>query len=77
MRKNLTLRLDAPLKTALLFAGLGIALTLAGVVRGSVPPNPLSILVAVALSGGAWGVVSWAIATAAVDSERDLDDTDE
>jgi hypothetical protein len=37
-----------------------------------VPLNPASILLALLISGGSWGVVSWAVATAVVDVERDL-----
>ncbi|MCC7355427.1 MAG: hypothetical protein IT330_16930 [Anaerolineae bacterium] len=71
MKSNVWTRLNAPLKIALIFAALGIAMTLVGVARGLVPLNPASIVVALVLSGGSWGVVSWAIATAAVDSEQD------
>jgi predicted PurR-regulated permease PerM len=43
-----------------------------GIVRGAVPMNPISIFLALAISGGSWGVVSWAVATAVVDVENDL-----
>lgn len=71
MRLNARICLNVPLKIALIFASLGIAMTLVGVARGLVPLNPASILMALVLAGGSWGVVSWAIATAAVDSEQD------
>ena len=41
-------------------------------IRGTVPPNPASIAVALLIGGGVWFVVSWAVATAAMDVESDL-----
>ncbi len=67
-------RLPGPLKVALLFAALAIVMTLIGILRGQVSWHPLSILIAIILSGGTWGIVSWAIATAASDVERDVHD---
>jgi len=66
--------LSGPVKVGLLFAGLGILLTVIGVFRGQVPLNPLSVFLALLISGGSWGVVSWAVATAAVDVDRDLEE---
>ena len=65
-------RLSLPLKIALVFAALGIALTVVGIVRGNVPLNPASIGMALLIGGGSWFLVSWAVATAAVDVERDI-----
>jgi hypothetical protein len=65
-------KLSTPLKIGLFFGLIGIALTIVGIVRGTVPPNPASILVALLIGGGVWFVVSWAVATAAVDVEQDL-----
>jgi hypothetical protein len=64
-------RLSIPLRIGLGAAGLAILLALIGIARGNVPLNPLSILLALLISGGAWGLVAWAIATAAVDVEND------
>jgi len=47
-----------------------------GIFRGMVPLNPLSILLALLISGGSWGIVSWAIATAVVDVEKDVAGTE-
>jgi hypothetical protein len=47
-------------------------LAIVGIIRGIVPANPLSILLALLISGGSWGLVSWAVATAAVDVESDI-----
>ena len=65
-------RLSLPLRIGLIFAALGMTLAVVGIVRGAVPVNPLSIFLALAISGGSWGVVSWAVATAVVDVENDL-----
>ena len=65
-------RLSLPLRVGLIFAALGITLAIVGIVRGAVPLNPVSILLALVISGGSWGVVSWAVATAVVDVENDL-----
>ena len=65
-------RLSLPLKIALVFAALGIALTVVGIVRGNVPLNPASIGMALLIGGGSWFLVSWAVATAAVNVERDI-----
>lgn len=67
-------RLSLPVKIGLLFAALGLALTLVGIARGTVPTNPAGILVALLIGGGIWFVVSWAIASAAVAVERDVQD---
>ncbi len=65
-------RLGLALRVGLLCAGLGMALAVVGIARGTVPLNPLSIFLALLISGGSWGVVSWAVTTAVVDVERDL-----
>jgi hypothetical protein len=61
-----------PLRVGLIFAAAGIILAIVGIVRGTVPAQPLSILLALLISGGSWGVVSWAVTTAIVDVEADL-----
>jgi hypothetical protein len=65
-------RLSTPFKIGVAFGLIGIALTIVGIVRGTVPPNPASIAIALLIGGGVWFVVSWAVATAAVDVEKDL-----
>lgn len=65
-------KLSMPLKVGLVFGLIGLALTVVGIVRGTVPPNPASIAVALLIGGGVWFVVSWAVATAAMDVESDL-----
>jgi hypothetical protein len=65
-------RMNVPLRVGLIFALAGIALAVVGIIRGNVPLNPVSILLALGISGLSWGVVSWAIATAVMDVEGDI-----
>ena len=65
-------RLALPLRIGLVCAAVGILLALVGILRGNVPLNPLSIFLALLISGGSWGVVSWAVSTAAVDVEQEV-----
>jgi hypothetical protein len=65
-------RLSTPFKVGLLFGLIGLALTIVGIIRGTVPHNPASMAMALLIGGGVWFVVSWAVATAAVDVEEDL-----
>ena len=65
-------RLSLPVKIGIGFGAAGLILTVIGIVRGNVPLNPASIAVALVIGGGVWFVVSWAVATAAVDVEEDL-----
>ena len=69
-------RLSGPLKIGLIAAALGIALALVGIARGNVPLNPTSVLLALLISGGSWGLVAWAVATAAYDVEADLSEAE-
>ena len=71
-RKTGFSRFDLPARVGLVCAALGILLAIVGIVRGNVPLNPVSILLALLISGGSWGVVSWAVTTAVVDVEHDL-----
>ncbi len=64
--------LSGPIKVGLIAAAAGIILACVGILRGTVPANALSIFLALAISGVAWGVVAWAITTAAFDVEQDL-----
>lgn len=65
-------KLSLPIRIGLIAAIIGLALTVVGIVRGVVPLQPLSILVALLIGGGVWFVVAWAVASAAVDVEHDL-----
>jgi hypothetical protein len=71
--KNLWQRLDGPLKIGLSFAVVGIALTIIGIFRDpTTPVTAWSLVVGSCISGGVWGIVSWAIATAAIEVENDV-----
>jgi hypothetical protein len=65
-------QLSLPIRVALIFAAAGIVLAIVGIFRGTVPAKPISILLALLISGGSWGVVSWAVTTAIVDVESDV-----
>ena len=65
-------RLSGPMKIGLAAAAIAVVLVIIGIIRGNVPLNPLSILLALLISAGSWGLVAWAIATAAVDVESDV-----
>lgn len=72
-RTNLWQRLDGPLKVGLFFAALGIILTIIGIFRDpTTPVTAWSLGVGSLISGLTWGLVSWAIATAAVEVEADV-----
>jgi len=68
-------KLSGPVKIGLIAAAIAILLALIGIARGTVPANPLSILMALTISGVSWFVVAWAIATAARDVENDLNES--
>ena len=74
MVKDIWNRLSGPVKIGLFFGGLAIVMAVAGLVKGSAtaPLTARSLIMAIIISGGTWGLVSWAIATAAVDVERDV-----
>ena len=72
-RKNWWQRLDGPLKVGLVFAALGIILTIIGIFRDpTTPATAWSLGVGSLISGVTWGLVSWAIATAAVEVAKDV-----
>ena len=71
--KKLWQKLDGPLKIGLVFALLGIVLTIIGIFRDpTTPVTAWSLGMGSLLAGGTWGIVSWAIATAAADVEEDV-----
>lgn len=65
-------RLSGPMKIGMAAAAIAVLLVIVGIIRGNVPLNPLSILLALLISAGSWGLVAWAVATAAVDVESDI-----
>lgn len=69
-------RLSLPLKIGVAFGLVGLTLTVIGIVRGNVPTNLASIMMALVIGGGVWFVVAWAVATAAVDVEQERAEAD-
>lgn len=69
-------RLSIPLRVGVGFGLVGLVLTVIGIARGNVPANPASIGMALLIGGGVWFLVSWAVAAAAVDVERDVDEAE-
>jgi RsiW-degrading membrane proteinase PrsW (M82 family) len=66
-------RLSGPAKIGLGFALVAVLLSVFGVLRDPDTPKTLwAFVVASLIGGGTWGLVSWAIATAAVEVERDI-----
>jgi hypothetical protein len=68
-----------PLYVGLISAAVAIALSVFGMIRSSgiASLNPVSLLLAVLIAGGSWGVVAWAITTAVYDVEADLVEPDD
>jgi len=65
--------LSGPTKVGLFFALLAIVMSVVGLVRDPTTPVTVrSLFIATVISGGTWGIVSWAIATAIVDVEEDV-----
>lgn len=76
--KNVWQRLDGPLKIGISFAAAGIVLTIIGIFRDpTTPVTAWSLIVGSLISGVVWGLVSWAIATAAVEVEDDVQQAQE
>ena len=74
--RNLWQRMSGPLKVGLSFAVLGIVLTIVGILRDpTTPVTAWSLGVGSLISGVTWGLVSWAIATAAVEVENDISES--
>lgn len=67
-------RFTLPVKIGLGFGFAGLLLTIVGIARGQAPLAPLNIAIALLIGGGVWFVVAWAVASAAVDVEKDLSD---
>lgn len=65
--------LRGPLLVGVIAALIAIALSVFGMVRNAdaTPLNVRSLLLVVVLAGGSWGLIAWAIATAAVEAGKD------
>lgn len=70
---NIWNRLNGPLKIGLSFALIAIILFIIGLFRDpGTPVNAWSLTVGSLISGVVWGLIFWAIATAAVTVEEDV-----
>lgn len=68
-------RLSGPVKVGLVAGALGALLTVVGLLLGHLAPlTGRSLLLGILLGGGSWGLVSWAIASAAVDATAESPD---
>ena len=65
--------LHGPVLIGVIAALIAIALSVFGMIRNpeGTPLNVRSLLLVVVLAGGSWGLIAWAIATAAVEAGRD------
>jgi hypothetical protein len=65
--------LHGPVLVGVIAALLAIALSVFGMLRNpdATPLNVRSLLLVVVLAGGSWGLIAWAIATAAVEAGKD------
>jgi hypothetical protein len=65
--------LHGPVLVGVIAAAIAIALSVFGMVRNpdATPLNVRSLLLVVVLAGGSWGLIAWAIATAAVEAGKD------
>lgn len=68
--RNWWQRLSLPVRVGIGAAVVACVLVLVGLARGFAPLTPSTILLALLISGGSWGLVAWAVATAALDSEE-------
>lgn len=67
-------RLSGPVKIGLVIGLIGALLTVIGLLRGDFAPLTVrTFLLGILIGGGSWGIVSWAIASAASDAMADSD----
>ena len=65
--------LHGPLLVGVIAALIAIGLSVFGMLRNpeSTPLNVRSLLLVIVLAGGSWGLIAWAVATAAVEAGKD------
>jgi hypothetical protein len=67
-------RLSGPVQIGLVVGLIGALLTVIGLLAGNLGPLTLrSLLLGILLGGGSWGIVSWAIASAAYDASPETE----
>lgn len=73
MNINFWSRLGGAAKVGITFFCIAVMLSLIGIMRNPDTPATIqSVLIATMISGIVWGVIAWAIATAALDVEEDI-----
>ncbi len=64
--------LHGPLLIGLIAAAIAVGLSLYGMIVNHAAPLTLnSIVLVILIAGGSWGLIAWAIATAAVEAGRE------
>jgi hypothetical protein len=65
--------LHGPVLVGVIAALIAIILSVFGMIRNpdATPLNIRSLLLVILLAGGSWGLIAWAIATAAVEAGKD------
>ncbi len=66
--------MSLPVKIGIAAALIAELLVIAGIAKGTVPPNVRSVAIAVIISGVTWGVLAWAVAQAVVDTEESMEE---
>ena len=75
--KSFWKRFNGPVKIGIVFGLIGVVLAVIGMFRGFAPMTFRSFAMAVLISGLSWGIVSWAVAMAAVEVERDVQEAED
>lgn len=75
---RLRAELHGPVLVGVIAALVAVGLSIFGMVRNpeGTPINVRSVLIVVLLAGGTWGLIAWAIATAAVEAGKDEEPAD-
>ena len=69
--------LSGPARVGLAFSLVAILLSVAGIFHNpETPATAQSILIATVISGLTWGLIAWAIATAVLDVEEEIEEQD-
>jgi hypothetical protein len=69
--------MSGPVKVGLAFFLAAVILSIAGIIRNpDTPVTVQTILIATVVSGLTWGLIAWAVATAVVDVEEEIDERD-
>ncbi len=69
--------MSGPVKVGLTFFLIAVVLSVTGIVRNpDTPATVQTVLIATLISGLTWGLISWAVATAVVDVEEEVEERD-